>query len=243
MICGSHGGAAHLRPTHGLLPLRAPLGCPSSGQPPRHPAPLYSLPQQLQPPYGRSLPAGRGAHTGAEAAWPRAPRGTFLPRHAQAPACREGTAVPTTRAAGERPQGAEGPSRAASRASPPPPGLPLTWAADRGLDPRLLQHRHPVDGPFDVLAEHVPVQVEEAESKLVQHLGRRDLPVTPPVGGAASPQVSDGWSGPHSCPQLVPPSPPISRACLPSGPPALPLTVAMASAWRPPSPPSSITLS
>lgn len=44
---------------------------------------------------------------------------------------------------------------------------PLTGAADRGLDSRLLQHRHPVDGALDVLGEHVPVQVEEAESELV----------------------------------------------------------------------------
>lgn len=48
---------------------------------------------------------------------------------------------------------------------------PLTRATDRGLDPRLLQHGDPVDGAFDVLGEHVPVQVKEAEGKLVGHLG------------------------------------------------------------------------
>ena len=47
------------------------------------------------------------------------------------------------------------------------PASPLTRAADRGLDPRLLQHRDAVDGTFNVWAEHVPVQVEEAKGKLV----------------------------------------------------------------------------
>lgn len=52
-------------------------------------------------------------------------------------------------------------------------GLPLTWAADRGLDARRLQHRDPVDGTFNVLAEYLPVQVEKAERKLVRHLRRQ----------------------------------------------------------------------
>lgn len=61
------------------------------------------------------------------------------------------------------------PRRPRAEARPSRGGLasPLTWAADRGLNPCLLQHRDPVDGAFDVLAEHVPVQVEEAKGKLV----------------------------------------------------------------------------
>lgn len=47
------------------------------------------------------------------------------------------------------------------------PASSLTRATDCGLDPRLLQHWDAVDGTFDVLGEHVPVQVKEAKGKLV----------------------------------------------------------------------------
>lgn len=61
------------------------------------------------------------------------------------------------------------PVQASLRGQPPPPapGPPLTWAADCGLNPRFLQHGDPVDGTFNVLGEHIPVQVEEAKGKLV----------------------------------------------------------------------------
>ena len=44
---------------------------------------------------------------------------------------------------------------------------PLTRAADCGLNPSFLQHGDPVDGTFNMLGEHIPVQVEEAEGKLI----------------------------------------------------------------------------
>lgn len=79
---------------------------------------------------------------------------------------------------------APGAGQAQGAAPPPAPGPPLTWAADRGLNPRFLQHGDPVDGTFNVLGEHIPVQVEEAKGKLVRHLGRRagNCPVTAPHG-------------------------------------------------------------
>lgn len=57
-----------------------------------------------------------------------------------------------------------------TRQLPPCPQLrasPLTRAADCGLNPSFLQHGDPVDGTFNMLGEHIPVQVEEAEGKLI----------------------------------------------------------------------------
>ena len=53
------------------------------------------------------------------------------------------------------------PTRPQLRASP------LTRATDCGLNPSFLQHGDPVDGTFNMLGEHIPVQVEEAEGKLI----------------------------------------------------------------------------
>lgn len=49
-------------------------------------------------------------------------------------------------------------------------GLVRTWSADRRLDAGLLQSRNSVDCALDVLHEHIPVQVKQAEGKLVRHL-------------------------------------------------------------------------
>lgn len=244
MTCGSLGGAARLRPTHSLLPLRAPLGCPSSGQPPRHPAPCTPCPSGCSHLTARSrlpgcvgLPAGRGAHPGAEAAWPRAPPGTFLPRHAQALQGGYSSAHHQGCWRGHRERRDPAAAcRAASRASPHPQASRSPGPQTVDLTPVFSSTGTRLTAPSMCWVNTSQSRSKRPKANLSDTWGGWDLPVMLPVGGAASPQVSDSWAGPHSCP----PSPPISRACLPSGPPALPLTVAVASAWRPrPRPPPS----
>ena len=45
-----------------------------------------------------------------------------------------------------------------------------TWSTDGGLDPSLLQIRNSVYGALDMLHEYIPVQVKQAEGKLIRHL-------------------------------------------------------------------------
>ena len=44
------------------------------------------------------------------------------------------------------------------------------WAAHGGLDARPLQLRQSVDGALDVAHEHVPVELEQTERKLLVDL-------------------------------------------------------------------------
>lgn len=48
-----------------------------------------------------------------------------------------------------------------------------TWSTDGRLDAGLLQNRNSVDCTLDVLHEYVPVQVKQAEGKLIRHLGNK----------------------------------------------------------------------
>lgn len=48
-----------------------------------------------------------------------------------------------------------------------------TWSTDSGLDASLLQNRNSVDCTLNILHEYIPVQVKQAEGKLIRHLGRK----------------------------------------------------------------------
>lgn len=45
-----------------------------------------------------------------------------------------------------------------------------TWSTNSGLDASLLQYRNSVDCTLNMLHENVPVQVKQAERKLVRDL-------------------------------------------------------------------------
>lgn len=46
-----------------------------------------------------------------------------------------------------------------------------TWSTDCGLDASLLQNRNSIYSSLDMLRKYVPVQVKQAEGKLIRHLG------------------------------------------------------------------------
>lgn len=48
-----------------------------------------------------------------------------------------------------------------------------TWSTDGGLDASLLQNRNSVDGTLNMLREYIPVQVKQAEGKVIGHLGNK----------------------------------------------------------------------
>lgn len=52
----------------------------------------------------------------------------------------------------------------------------LTWATDSRFNSCFLQHRDTVDRAFDVLGEHIPIQIKETKGKFIRYLqGRTQL--------------------------------------------------------------------
>lgn len=49
-----------------------------------------------------------------------------------------------------------------------------TWSTDGRLDTGLLQNRNSVHCTLNVLHEYIPVQVKQAEGKLIRHLGNKN---------------------------------------------------------------------
>lgn len=49
-----------------------------------------------------------------------------------------------------------------------------TWSTDSRLDASLLQSRNSVDCTLDMLREYIPVQVKQAEGKLIRYLGNKN---------------------------------------------------------------------